>query len=142
MGEKPVLYDNLGKLTFKAGTNNAKAQAWFDQGIRLAFGFNHAEAQRAFREAQKLDPRCALCFWGESLVLGPNINVPMMPDANPPALAALAKSVELAETAPARDRALIEALAKRYSGDPRADRATLAKAYADAMQAVAARFSA
>ena len=73
MGEAPVLYDNLGKLTLKAGTHNAKAQAWFDQGLRLAFGFNHAEAQRAFREAQKLDPRCALCFWGESLILGPNI---------------------------------------------------------------------
>jgi tetratricopeptide (TPR) repeat protein len=142
MGEAPVLYKNLGTLTFKAGTANAKAQAWFDQGLILAFGFNHAEAQRAFREAQKLDPRCALCFWGESLILGPNINVPMMPDANAPALAALAKAVELAPTAPVRDRALIEALAKRYSADPKADRATLDKAYADAMQTVAARFPA
>ena len=140
MGEAPVLYTNLGTLTFKAGTTNAKAQAWFDQGLILAFGFNHAEAQRAFREAQKLDPRCALCFWGESLVLGPNINVPMMPEANPPALAALAKAVELAPTAPSRDRALIEALAKRYSDDPKAERAALDKAYADAMQGVAARF--
>ncbi len=67
----PVLYTNLGTLTFKAGTRNPKAQAWFDQGLRLAFGFNHAEAQRAFREAQKADPGCALCFWGESLILGP-----------------------------------------------------------------------
>ena len=142
MSEAPVLYTNLGTLTFKAGTANAKAQAWFDQGLILAFAFNHAEAQRAFREAQKLDPRCALCFWGESLVLGPNINVPMMPDANSPALAALAKSVELAQAAPARDRALIEALAKRYSADLKVDRAALDKAYADAMQVVAARFSA
>jgi tetratricopeptide (TPR) repeat protein len=142
LGEVPVLYKNLGTLSFKAGTANAKAQAWFDQGLILAFGFNHAEAQRAFREAQKLDPRCALCYWGESLVLGPNINAPMMPDANAPALAALAKAVDLAPTAPARDRALIEALAKRYSADPKADRAALDKAYADAMQAVAARFSA
>jgi tetratricopeptide (TPR) repeat protein len=142
MGEAPVLYKNLGTLSFKAGTANSKAQAWFDQGMILAFGFNHAEAQRAFREAQKLDPRCALCFWGESLVLGPNINVPMMPEANAPALAALAKAVELAPTAPARDRALIEALAKRYSADPKAERAALDRAYADAMQGVAARFSA
>src|SRR5215207_3047311 len=95
MSVAPVLYSDLGRLTFKAGTNNAKAQAWFDQGVRLAFGFNHAEAQRAFREAQKLDPRCALCFWGESLILGPNINVPMMPDAVAPAMAALAKAREL-----------------------------------------------
>ena len=142
MGEAPVLYDNLGKLTFKAGTDNARAQAWFDQGVRLAFGFNHAEAQRAFREAQKLDPRCALCFWGEALILGPNINVPMMPEANAPALAALAKATELAASAPARDRALVDALAQRYSADPNAVRATLDAGYARAMEAVAKRYPA
>lgn len=136
----PVLYDNLGTLSLKAGTRSAKAQAWFDQGIRLSFGFNHAEAQRAFREAQKLDPLCALCFWGEALVLGPNINAPMPPEANAGALAALAKASELAAAAPARDRALIEALAVRYSADPKAERPALDAAYADAMQAVAARF--
>jgi tetratricopeptide (TPR) repeat protein len=141
MGEMPVLYENLGTLTFKAGTRNAKAQAWFDQGLRLAFGFNHAEAQRAFREAQKFDPNCALCFWGEALVLGPNINVPMMPEANAPALAALAKAVELAPRAPARDRALIDALTKRYSSDPKVERATLDAAYASAMAAVAGQYS-
>ncbi len=141
MGETPVLYQNLGTLTFKAGTRNAKAQAWFDQGLRLAFAFNHAEAQRAFREAQKIDPNCALCFWGEALVLGPNINVPMMPEANAPALAALAKAVELAPRAPARDRALIEALTRRYSSDPKVERATLDAAYANAMAAAAGRFS-
>ena len=63
--------------------------------MRLAFAFNHAEAQRAFQAAQRLDPGCATCFWGEALVLGPNINVPMMPEANAPALAALAKAVAL-----------------------------------------------
>jgi len=140
LSDTPVLYGNLGSLAFKAGTRNAKAQAWFDQGVRFAFAFNHAEAQRAFREAQKLDPRCALCFWGEALVLGPNVNVPMMPEANPPALAALAKAIELAPGAPPRDRALIEALAKRYSADPKAERAALDAAYADAMKEVAARF--
>lgn len=140
LGEAPVLYANLGTLSFKAGTRNARAQAWFDQGIRLAFAFNHAEAQRAFREAQKEDPRCALCFWGEALVLGPNINVPMLPEASGPALAALAKAVELEASAPARDRFLIEALAKRYSADPKAERAALDAAYADAMAAVAQRY--
>ncbi|MFO1316805.1 MAG: tetratricopeptide repeat protein [Burkholderiales bacterium] len=142
LAEAPVLYGNLGTLTFKAGTRNARAQAWFDQGVRLAFAFNHAEAQRAFREAQKLDPQCALCFWGEALVLGPNINVPMMPEANAPALAALAKAVEFEASAPARDRFLIEALSKRYSADPKADRAALDAAYADAMAAVARRYPA
>ena len=118
LADTPVLYGNLGTVTLKAGTGNAKAQAWFDQGVRLMFGFNHAEAIRAFREAQKLDPRCALCYWGESLSYGPNINVPMMPEANAPALAALAKAVELAPSAPPRDRDLIAALAKRYSARP------------------------
>jgi tetratricopeptide (TPR) repeat protein len=140
LSEAPVLYHNLGTLTFKAGTRNPKAQAWFDQGVRLSFAFNHAEAQRAFREAQKLDPGCALCFWGEALILGPNINVPMMPEANEPALAALAKAVALAPGAPPRDRALIAALEKRYSADPKAERAKLDAAYAEAMGGVAKQF--
>jgi tetratricopeptide (TPR) repeat protein len=142
LGETPVLYDDLGKLTLKAGTRSARAQVWFDQGLRLAFAFNHAEAQRAFREAQKADPRCALCYWGEALVLGPNINAPMAPEANTAALAALAKAIELAPKAPERDRALIEALGKRYSADPKAERAALDAAYAEAMKRVAARFAA
>ncbi len=142
LADTPVLYKNLGTVTLKAGTNNALAQAWFDQGVRLMFGFNHAEAIRAFREAQKLDPRCALCYWGESLAFGPNINVPMMPEANAPALAALAKAVELASSAPPRDRALIDALAKRYSADPKAERAELDAAYAEAMKQVAASYPA
>src|SRR5215510_10561841 len=75
------LYPNLGDLQFKVSTKSAKAQAYVNQGIRLAFGFNHAEAQRAFQAAQKLDPDCAMCAWGEAWVLGPNINAPMMPEA-------------------------------------------------------------
>ena len=64
-GEVP-LYDNLGKLSFKVGTRDAKAQAYFDQGVRWAFAFNHAEAQRAFQMAQKLDPKLAMAWWGEA----------------------------------------------------------------------------
>jgi tetratricopeptide (TPR) repeat protein len=137
MGEAPVLYQNLGTISLRAGTRNAKAQAWFNQGLRLSFAFNHAEAQRAFREAQKLDPECALCYWGEALILGPNINVPMMPDANRPAIEALDKAVTLAPKAPPRDRALIEALQERYSSDPKAERAQLDAAHAKAMAEVA-----
>ena len=114
-GDVP-LYRELGALAFPITTRNARAQAYFNQGLRLSFAFNHAEAQRAFREAQKLDPNCAACFWGEALILGPNINVPMMPDANAPALAALEK---------------------RYSADPKAERPALDAAYADAMLGVA-----
>ncbi|HJW52958.1 MAG TPA: hypothetical protein VJ501_13170 [Burkholderiaceae bacterium] len=136
---KPVLYNNLGSLSFKA-TQQPQAQAWFNQGMRLAFAFNHAEAQRAFREAQALDPKCALCYWGEALILGPNINVPMVPEANAPALEALAKAVERAPSASPRDQALIQALSKRYSADPKSERPALDAAYAEAMKQVAASY--
>jgi len=140
LGETPVLYGNLGRLHFPVSSKVQKVQAWFDQGMILAFGFNHAEAQRAFREAQKLDPDCAACYWGEALILGPNINVPMMPEAQAPALAALARAVELAPKANEKERALIEALKARYSADPKAERAALDQAYAAAMKEVAKRY--
>jgi len=140
--ENPVLFKNLGRLNYPVSSKVPKVQAWFNQGLILAFGFNHAEAQRSFREAQKLDPGCAICFWAEALVLGPNINVPMMPEAQEPALAALKKAVQLAPQADEKERALIAALQKRYSADPKADRAKLDVAYADAMKKVAAKYPA
>jgi tetratricopeptide (TPR) repeat protein len=140
-GDVP-LYRGLGALVFPITTREARAQAYFNQGLRLSFAFNHAEAQRALQAAQKLDPKCAACFWGEALILGPNINVPMMPEANTPALAALEKAVALKDRAGPKERALIEALAERYSADPKAERRTLDAAYADAMKQVAARFPA
>ena len=119
---------------------SGRAQAWFDQGMRLSFAFNHAEAQRAFREAQKLDPECALCYWGEALVLGPNINVPMMPEANEPALAALAKAVELREgRAAARPRADRGACKRATRPIRKRNVAKLDAAYAEAMGKVAKR---
>lgn len=137
----PPLYDNLGSVSFKAGTADAKAQAYFDQGLRWTFAFNHAEAQRAFRAAQQQDPAFALAHWGEALVLGPNINAPMLPEAVAPARAALEKAVRLAAAAaPAKDRALIAALQNRYSPDSTAVRTGLDTAFADAMKQVAARF--
>ncbi|QPF75910.1 hypothetical protein G8A07_25335 [Roseateles sp. DAIF2] len=137
------LYEDLGRMSYRlARVADVRVQAYFDQGLRLAFAFNHAEAQRAFQAAQALDPRCALCFWGEALVLGPNINAPMPPEAQAPALAALARAVALKAGAAPRERALIEALQARYSSDPAAERATLDLAYADAMQRLAARFPA
>ena len=89
---EPPLWPGLGSITFKITTTNERAQAYFDQGLRLAYAFNHGEAQRAFRMAQKLDPGCAMCFWGEALVLGPNINLPMQEDAVAPAYAAAQKA--------------------------------------------------
>jgi tetratricopeptide (TPR) repeat protein len=138
---EPPLWDNLGSATYPVTTRSPQAQAFFDQGLKLSYGFNHAEARRAFRMAQKLDPSCALCFWGEALVLGPNINVPMMPEAQAPALAALKQAQALAAGASAKERALIAALAKRYSETPPADRAPLDGAYADAMTALSDAYS-
>jgi tetratricopeptide (TPR) repeat protein len=136
----PPLWDGLGTLTYRITTASAEAQAYFDQGLRLAYAFNHGEAQRAFRKAQKLDPTCAMCFWGEALVLGPNINLPMQDDAVAPAFAALQKARTLAASANPREQALIAALATRYSDNPKADRAALDAAYAAAMAKAAADF--
>jgi tetratricopeptide (TPR) repeat protein len=137
---EPPLWDGLGSISYRITTANGKAQAYFNQGLRLAYAFNHGEAQRAFRKAQKLDPDCAMCFWGEALVLGPNINLPMQEDAVAPAYAAAQKAKALAGKASPREQALIGALAVRYGADPKAERPPLDKAYAAAMAKVAAQF--
>src|SRR5215813_7882374 len=136
----PPLWDGLGSITYKINTPSAEAQTYFNQGLRLAYAFNHGEARRAFRKAQKLDPSCAMCFWGESLVLGPNINLPMQEDAVVPAFAAAQRALALSGTASPREQALIAALVTRYTQDPKADRAPLDAAYAAAMGKVAADF--
>jgi tetratricopeptide (TPR) repeat protein len=137
---EPPIWAGLGSVTYKITTANERAQAYFDQGLRLAYAFNHGEAQRAFRVAQKLDPDCAMCFWGEALVLGPNINLPMQEDAIAPAFAAVQKAKALAAKAGPREQALIAALALRYSSDPKVARAPFDAAYAAEMAKVAAQF--
>ena len=137
---EPPLWDGLGSLSYKITTPSRAAQNYFDQGLRLAYAFNHAEAQRAFREAEKLDTRCAMCFWGEALVLGPNINMPMAEEAVQPAFAAIQKARALAASASPREQMLIAALSKRYAEDPKADRKELDEAYAAAMEKAAEKF--
>jgi len=137
---EPPLWDGLGAITYKISTANERAQSYFDQGVRLAYAFNHGEAQRAFRKAQKLDPDCAMCFWGEALVLGPNINLPMQEDAVAPAYAAAQKAKALADKATAREQALINAIAVRYGSDPKAARAPFDTAYAAEMAKAASQF--
>ena len=137
---EPPIWAGLGSVTYKITTANERAQAYFDQGLRLAYAFNHGEAQRAFRVAQKLDPDCAMCFWGEALVLGPNINLPMQEDAIAPAFAAVQKAKALATKAGPREQALIAALALRYSSDPKVARAPFDAAYAAEMAKVVAQF--
>ena len=137
---EPPIWAGLGSVTYKITTANERAQAYFDQGLRLAYAFNHGEAQRAFRVAQKLDPDCAMCFWGEALVLGPNINLSMQEDAIAPAFAAVQKAKALAAKAGPREQALIAALALRYSSDPKVARAPFDAAYAAEMAKVVAQF--
>jgi tetratricopeptide (TPR) repeat protein len=138
--DDPPLLEGLGTRTLKITTASSAAQRFFDQGYRLAWGFNHAEALRAFRKAQRLDPNCAMCYWGEAWALGPNINVPMDAQANAPALTAVENARRLAPRASARERALIAALAARYSPDAKADRAQLNAAYSNAMRKLAQQF--
>ena len=116
------------------------AQRYFDQGLILSYGFNHAEAARSFREAQTLDSACAMCYWGEALVLGPNINAPMEPSVVPQAYAAVEKAVALSERGTEKEAALIQAVAKRYSKEALKDRSPLDVAYAEAMRGVARQF--
>ncbi len=121
-------------------TRSADSQRFFDQGIRLAYAFNHAEAERSFREAARLDADCAMCWWGVAFVLGPNINAPMFPEHVPPAWTALQTALRLKPRASAREAAYIDALAARYAERPPPDRQPLDRAYADAMAALAARY--
>jgi tetratricopeptide (TPR) repeat protein len=138
----PPLWEGLGGVTYRITTANELAQSYFNQGLRLTYAFNHSEAQRAFRKAQKLDPDCAMCFWGEALVLGPNINMPMVEEAVAPAFAAAQRARALAAKASPQEQALIAALSTRYADNPKADRAALDAAYAAAMAQAAAQFPA
>jgi tetratricopeptide (TPR) repeat protein len=136
----PALFETFGDLHRHIGSDVPGAQRYFDQGLRLAYGFNHDAAGRAFAEAARLDPACAMCAWGQALVLGPNINLPMPAEAAAPAAKFAVQAQRLAGHARPVDRALIEALAKRYADPAPADRASLDEAYAEAMGEVARRF--
>ena len=138
-GELAPRLQSLGSHTFPVSTKNADAQAFMNQGLNLAYAFNHAEARRAFREAARLDPTLAMAYWGQALVLGPNINAMMEPNDEPHADELVKKALSLAASATPRERALIEALDHRYSG--KADRRDADnQAYADAMRAVQKQF--
>ncbi|HUS25318.1 MAG TPA: hypothetical protein VM369_10245 [Candidatus Binatia bacterium] len=134
------LFTDLGNHHHAITTASPLAQRYFDQGLTLAFGFNHAEAERSFRQAAALDPACAMCWWGVALVLGPNINVPMDPAAAAPAWEAIGKARERADAASAIERAYIEALARRYAPQPPADRSPLDQAFAAAAGEVARKY--
>jgi tetratricopeptide (TPR) repeat protein len=127
------VFKGLGSHHMAISTKNPQTQKFFDQGVNLLFGFNHAEAIRSFREAGRLDPDCAMCWWGMAFALGPNINLPMPPDAVAPAWQALQQAERLAPKASPREQAWIAALATRYAKAPKADRHPLDEAFAQAM---------
>ncbi len=140
--ETPIapLLEGLGDHHFPVTTQKPESQVFFDQGLRLTYGFNHSEALRAFKEAARLDPDNAMAYWGWALVLGPNLNLPMVPDVVPQAYSAIQQALALKDRVSGRERAYIEALSKRYSNDPGADRAELDLAYAKAMGELSRRY--
>jgi tetratricopeptide (TPR) repeat protein len=129
-------FTGLGSVHHPVGTRSAESQRLFDQGLRLCYAFNHDEAIRSFREAARIDPGCAMCWWGTALAYGPNINLPMSVEAEEQALEALARAQAAARKAPAADRAYIAALSKRYGAPAGENRAARDSAYADAMRAL------
>ena len=134
------LYPDLGDHHHSITTSNPDAQRYFDQGLRLVYGFNHAEAIRSFRRAQQLDSTCAMCYWGEALARGPNINVAMDSASAAAAYAAIQRAQAVPARITAKERAYIRALGVRYGKNPTANRKSLDTAYARAMAAVSRQF--
>ena len=114
----PLYEKALGDFTRPISSSNKEAQAYFDQGFQMMYAFATRDATRSFREAQKRDPECAICFWAEAWSWGSYLNGPMSKDNAPHAYAAIQKALELAlEHAEEHERALIEAMAVRYVED-------------------------
>ncbi len=128
------LFDNLGTLNFPITTNSELAQKYFNQGIILAYGFNHEEAFRSFEEVARLDSNCAMAYWGMAYVLGPNINLPMDAGVVHTAYEAIQKSISLLDDETQREKDFVMALSERYSSEVMEDRTSLDQAYSDAMR--------
>jgi tetratricopeptide (TPR) repeat protein len=138
---KPAtLMTGLGNLHHPVSTKNAQAQQFFDQGLRLIFAFNHDEAARSFRRAADLDPKLGMAYWGIAEAVGPNYNDPASDDRFQAAHDAIQKAVELSADAPPNEQAYIQAMAKRFPADPKADRRKAAEDYRDAMREVVKSF--
>jgi tetratricopeptide (TPR) repeat protein len=136
------MFGGLGTYHHPITTSSPEAQRYFDQGMVLSFGFNHAEAERSFRHAAALDDRCAMCWWGVAYVLGPNINAPMSPEAGAQAWEALQRALALAPGVSPEEQNYIAALSARYVEEPRDDRRALNQAYADAMKRLSVEYPA
>jgi tetratricopeptide (TPR) repeat protein len=135
-----VVMTGYGDWHHPVSTKNAQAQAFFDQGLRLIYAFNHEEAKRSFQGAAELDPKLAMAYWGIAEAVGPNYNDPASEDRFAQARAAIEKAQTLAPDASESDKAYIDALAKRFPADPQSDLRAAAEEYRDAMREVVKRF--
>ena len=134
-GAKPAtLMSGLGDLHHPVSTSNPQAQQFFDQGLRLIYAFNHDEAGHSFQRAAELDPKLAMAYWGIAEAVGPNYNDPASDDRFKAAHDAIQKALDLSGNGSAIEKAYIEAMAKRFPGDPKADRRKAAEDYRDAMR--------
>ena len=138
---KAPLFDDLGDFHFPITARKPLVNRYFDQGLLLAYGFNHAEAARSFYYATRLEPDCPMAYWGYAYVLGPNYNAGMEADNYPRAYRAVQRASELvASRGTPKERALVAALSTRYAEEAPDDRSTLDVAYAEAMREVYAEF--
>jgi tetratricopeptide (TPR) repeat protein len=133
-GKAVTLMAGYGTWHHPVTTKNAQAQAFFDQGLRQIYAFNHDEAARSFQHAAELDPAMAMAYWGVAEAVGPNYNDPASDERFAQAHTAIQKALELGADASPADQAYIAALAKRFPGDANADRRAAAEAYRDAMR--------
>jgi tetratricopeptide (TPR) repeat protein len=136
----PKLLPGLGEVHHPVSTKNSQAQQFFDQGLKLVFGFNHDEARRSFQRAAELDPKLAMAWWGVALTLGPNYNLPVDPEREKAGYDAAQRAIALKSNASEAERAYIDAVAVRYSNDPKADLHQLDVTYKDAMSKLAKRY--
>jgi tetratricopeptide (TPR) repeat protein len=137
MASKPVaIMAGLGDLHHPVSTTNTEAQQFFDQGLRLIYAFNHDEAARSFHKATELDPKLAIAYWGIAEAVGPNYNDPASEDRFKQAHDAIQKAVDLSGNASEAERGYIQAMAKRFPADSKADLRTAAENYRDAMREV------
>lgn len=134
------LFDNLGTLDFPITTNSELAQKYFNQGVILAYGFNHEEAFRSFEEAARLDTNCAMAYWGMAYVIGPNINLPMDAGVVATAYEAVERAMSLLDDETQREKDYVIALSKRYTNEELEDRTHLDKAYSDAMRELVSKY--
>jgi tetratricopeptide (TPR) repeat protein len=139
-GPAPLL-NGLGKLHHPITTANPVAQRYFDQGLTLVYAFNHDEAARSFAYAAKLDPKCAMAYWGIALARGPNYNESEIDAGREKSAAeAIQKAEALSAGASSAEQSYIHAMSLRVSMDRKADQKQLGAKYRDAMRDLMKRY--